>query len=169
MIYRLYFIIITITCLIVVYKLITTIQEKKESDEINQDIKWNNFRLQIKNKNLYYLYALEKKEEEIQNYFNRQRVHNVAVYGMDEIGKGFVQRLMNAGVRVCYGIDRSNNVVSDLIEIKQVENIDNQMDIIIVAAEVYFVEIRDSIKVKVPIRKLSEVCEEILVASQGYI
>ncbi len=168
MIYRLYFIIITIVCIYVIYRLIIVVRENKEINEINREILWNNFKLQTKNKNLYYLYVLEKKEDEIRKYFYRHQLYNIAVYGMDEIGKGFVQQFINAGIEVCYGIDRSNNIVFDLVEIRQVENIDDQMDIIIVAAEMYFSEIKDSIKIKVPIRKLSEVCEEILVASQGY-
>lgn len=168
MVYRLYLTIITVICLSVIYKLIMAINEKAETDRINQDIKWKNFRFQIINKNLYYLYALEKKENDIREYFDRQQIYNVAIYGMDEIGKGFVQRFMNAGVNVCYGIDKNNNIPFDLIEIRQVENIDDQIDLIIVAAEMYFKEISNSIKGKVPIRKLSEVCEEILVISHQY-
>lgn len=152
-------------CLIIIYKLKLNIKRK---NEINKELKWKNFKLEKSNKSLCYLYLLNKKDNNIKKYFDRQKIKTVAVYGMNEIGKAFVETFLDAGINICYGIDKNTNISFSAIEIRQVENIDDQMDMIIVTAEAYFEEISGLLKVKAPVRKLNELLEEILLVSYDY-
>lgn len=166
--YKVYFSLITALFLAMGYRLFVLTRERAETDQLIKEVKWKNHRLQIVNKNIYYLLALEKQIDAVRYYFNRQQISNVAVYGMDGVGKACVQLLMNAGINVCYGIDKNKNISFEYAQIRQIENIDEQADLIIVAAEVYFKEISETIQTGIPIRKLSEVSEEILVTSHNY-
>lgn len=166
--YRIYSVFMTVIFLILLYRLLVIIKEKVEVEKINKEIKWKNYRLQIINKNIYYIFILANQKEAIKNYFNRHQIDNVSIYGMNEVGKACVQLFVDAGVNVCYCIDKNTNILNEYVEIRQVENIDDQADIIIVATEMYFKEINESIKTGIPIRKLSEVLEEVLVTSHKY-
>lgn len=166
--YKLYSILVSFFSLFQKARINKVIREKDEIIEINKKLEWDIFKLQTINKNLHYIYILSQNEKDIRNYFLRQKINKVVIYGMNEVGKAAARLLINAGVNVCYGIDRNSNIVCDDLEIRQAENIDDIMDIIIVSAEVYFTEIKENVGNKAVVCKLSELLEEILITSHNY-
>lgn len=139
-------------------------REKKEND----DLKIMLIKGHIVNKNLAYLSLLYEDAERIERYLNNQHIFTVGIYGMGKLGIVLEKYLANTQIKVCYGIDRNKNLSNDSIEIRTIEGVSNDMDMIIVTAEYYFYEIQENLSriVNVPVVRLSNLLEEVLLVAE---
>ena len=87
---------------------------------------------------------------------------------MGKLGIVLEKYLANTQIKVCYGIDRNKNLSNDSIEIRTIEGVSNDMDMIIVTAEYYFYEIQENLSriVNVPVVRLSNLLEEVLLVAE---
>ncbi len=144
---------------------------KSEKNEVLNDlytVKQKNYKLQMANKNYYCLYSLKGREQDIKDYFQRQKIDKVVIYGMDSIGKGLARLLINADINVCYGIDRNPNIKCDFLKVFSLSEIDCKGSVIIVTPEIYYNDIVNSLGENARTIKMSEILEEILLSSKSF-
>ncbi len=106
--------------------------------------------------NKYFLYYdvlnkwMKQKEQGISvaEKLERQNIHEVAIYGMGDLGKHLVYELTNAKITVKYAIDRSFFAVSDLDVYLPDSELPN-VDAIIVTAILDYESIRSNLEQKV--------------------
>ena len=93
---------------------------------------------------------MKQKEQGISvaEKLERQNIHEVAIYGMGDLGKHLVYELTNAKITVKYAIDRSFFAVSDLDVYLPDSELPN-VDAIIVTAILDYESIRSNLEQKV--------------------
>lgn len=162
-------IIVIIETIIIVVLTVLLLARRAEAMTESERIKKELYKVQISNRNLQYLLLADGAEEKIRMFFNKQGWSRVAVYGVNGIGHIVIQRLLCSGVNICYGIDRNPNAKSDDIKVVQMEQIQPDIDVIIVAPEQEFVNIEQKISEysSAKIVRLSSLIEEVLLQSEG--
>lgn len=118
---------------------------------IHQSINWNLQRI---------MYFADKMEL-LKKYLKEEKINKIVVYGMGVVGKTFVEQMEKNDIAICYGIDQAK--VNTEIEVRKPEQVENDIDIILVTAEIYYQEIYQTLKEKVdvPIVPLSQFLDEV--------
>lgn len=123
--------------------------------------KYNDNRIYSQNMN--YLRLISYKKVNVKNLLATRDIKRIAIYGMGKMGKALLEEFQKYDVSVYCGIDKKEYPDS-VLEIKQLKDVSNDMDIIIVTPEsefdVIFNQLRE--KVTVPIVRISEFLEELL-------
>lgn len=152
----------------VLFLLLTILINKSQKSMYNNEIEKLKIRLskgQIVNKNLTYLCLIRDDAERIEKYLVNQHISVVGIYGMGKVGIVLENYLEKTNIKICYGIDQNRNLKNDNIEIRTIDEISNDMDMIIVTAEYYYQDIQKNLCTlgNVPVVKLSNLLEEILM------
>jgi hypothetical protein len=89
------------------------------------------------------------------NYFIKNNLHTVAIYGMKELGEALLEELKNTDVEVKYAIDRdADNLYVEVDTYRPDEEL-GAVDVIVVTAVHYFDAIEESLKNKVDAKIVS--------------
>lgn len=117
--------------------------------------------------NLNHLMLLERKIENVKELLHDQNVDKIAIYGVGVVGQKLIDFFSKAKVSICYGIDQNSSNFVKGLRVLRPEEISNDMDMIIVTPEMAFDDIKKKIetKVNIPIVRLSELLEELLLFS----
>lgn len=98
-------------------------------------------------------------------YFERNKYHKVAIYGMKELGILLYDELRNSNVQVEYIIDRNADTMNLDISVNMFEPTDElpAADVIVVTAVHFFDDIKASLKdrVRCPVVSLDEVIRKL--------
>lgn len=66
------------------------------------------------------------------DYFEREKVNTIAIYGMAELGISLYRDLLGSRIDVCYGIDRARSACEYDIRIIEPNEVNNEPDMIVV-------------------------------------
>ena len=133
--------------------------------------KWKAELLELRRKNaiqrniitdLRYMMYSKKDWSQVEQFMLGQGISRIAIYGMGILGQELANLMENSKIKICYGIDKRKKDTS--CEVREPDQIDNDMDMIIVTAEFDYTEIRRQLEelVNVPIVLLSDLLEEIM-------
>lgn len=103
--------------------------------------------------------ACKQQNRSIINFFERNNIHEIAIYGMHYLGERVMDELRGSEVVVKYVIDkRVNNINADIEAVEPGDSL-KEVDAIIVTPVFYFDEIERQLneKVKCPIISLEDV------------
>lgn len=89
-----------------------------------------------------------QKGYQIVDYLHGRNIKKVAIYGMADIGIALFKELNNTDIEILYTLDKSKVKCECDIEIKKLEEVDEQVDAIIVTAISFFSEIYDDLNEK---------------------
>lgn len=90
--------------------------------------------------------AVNQANKEIGSYLLKKGVQKVAIYGYGIIGERLALELKDSLVEVLYAIDQRAKELLGAIPIREVKDIDDDVDAIIVTSSFYFVEIESELK-----------------------
>ena len=100
---------------------------------------------------------LEAKQDgkDFSDYFERNEIKTVAIYGMAGLGERLLQELIDTNVEVKYIIDQNaDNIVTSLPKCKPCDELD-RVDAIIVTAVYYYQDIEEMLAKKVDYQIIS--------------
>lgn len=155
---------------IIVYMLFKYQSQLKYLKAENERLQIGLYKSWLANHNLIYMNMLCDKKDKVEQYLDRQKFKVVAIYGMNYIGFSLVRFLKDTKIRVCYGLDRNQNIIDDAIEVRLPEKVSDEPDVIIVTAEFDYQEVCRRIRnlVDKPVIKLSNLLEEVVLMSEDY-
>lgn len=109
-------------------------------------------------------FEIQKQGRNLAPYFKQKGYKNVAIYGMAELGEYLYDELKNAGIHVCYGIDRRAEKLDFQIPIMKPEDELFEVDAVIVTAVAFMEEIAESLskKLEAPIISIEDVLNLLL-------
>lgn len=109
-------------------------------------------------------FEIQKQGRNLAPYFKQKGYKNVAIYGMAELGEYLYDELENAGIHVCYGIDRRAEKLDFQIPIMKPEDELIEVDAVIVTAVAFMEAITESLskKVNAPIISIEDVLNSLL-------
>ena len=110
-----------------------------------------------------WLFIIENQKN-VSEYLSKKKYKNIAIYGFSSIGKHLYTELKKEKFNIKYVFDQNTSLKYESLKIKQIEDIRDDVDVIIVTAIFYYDEIRNMLgdKVKCPIISLREIIEEII-------
>lgn len=114
--------------------------------------------------NLYFLW-LQLDSEKLLSWFRENEYYEIAVYGINYLGKSLCNKLQNTDIEVKYGIDRNaENIYENIAVYKLGEELES-VDAVIVTAFFWFDVIRDQLKkyLQCPVLSLEDVLKEIIL------
>lgn len=134
----------------------------KKKPKVNQNDKTYKFKLYYNMLNEWLILKYQRKS--LVQYFTKNNIKKIAIYGMGEIGDRLFEELENSDIDVSYGIDKGYN--GDLFNLKIVspdESLD-RVDAIVVTPIFEFDTIIKNIQYKVncPILSLQDIIRDLL-------
>lgn len=98
---------------------------------------------------LYNQWMIEKQEgKQTADYFRRNGMKTIAIYGMSYLGERLYDELKNSGIEVKYAIDRNAGQIYSEIDIVLPEEELPEVDAIVVTAVSFYNEIEDLLSAK---------------------
>ena len=91
-------------------------------------------------------FSQEQRGKSLVPYMKKKGYQKVAIYGMAELGERLYYELTKGGLDVAYVIDQSSYVLGEFELIKPTDVIP-KVDVIIVTAEYYFDEVKETLKI----------------------
>lgn len=101
----------------------------------------------------------KKNGKELESYFNKYGMKQIAIYGMSYIGQRVYEELKGSNIEVAYGIDKNEKeVYSDLVLYKPTDKLP-EVDAIIVTAFCFYRDIERELSknTDVPIISIEEI------------
>lgn len=140
------FLSVVIVCLLVALcfckqKIKRTVAEamsENERAEINNELK----------KILAFWLEERDKGKTLDTYFEERNIHQIAIYGMAELGKLLYKELKGTNIKVVYGIDRKPEQKNIEIPVVKPSELKEGIDAIVVTPVYCFAEIFDLLKKK---------------------
>lgn len=105
---------------------------------------------------LFNQWLLKKQEgKSIVEYFHKNEIKNIAIYGMSYVGERLYDELKNTDIEVKYAIDKNaDNLYADVNVMLPSEELP-EVDAIIVTPISYYYEIKEMLSAKVDYRIIS--------------
>ena len=98
---------------------------------------------------------LKQKGKKLDDFFVKNSIKTVAIYGMGEMGTRLYEELKNSNVEVKYAIDKNADSTYSELKVIETEDIRDDVDAIVVSAIFAFDEIREELEKKVNCQILS--------------
>ena len=98
---------------------------------------------------------LKQKGKKLDDFFVKNSIKTVAIYGMGEMGTRLYEELKNGNVEVKYAIDKNADSTYSELKVIETEDIRDDVDAIVVSAIFAFDEIREELEKKVNCQILS--------------
>ena len=83
------------------------------------------------------------------NYFRKNNFKTVAIYGMRELGEALLDDLRGSEIQVKYGVDKSADSLYVDIDMYSPDDEMEDVDVLVVTAVHYFVDIEDVMRKKI--------------------
>lgn len=93
--------------------------------------------------------------KKVEDYFYRNRIKTIAIYGMSYIGERLFEELKNTDIEIKYAIDKNNESIYVDIDVLSVDEVLPKVDAIIVTPVYFFDEIKDMLQKKTVCRIIS--------------
>lgn len=91
---------------------------------------------------------IKQEEKKVEDYFYRNRIKTIAIYGMSYIGERLFEELKNTDIEIKYAIDKNNESIYVDIDVLSVDEVLPKVDAIIVTPVYFFDEIKDMLQKK---------------------
>lgn len=98
---------------------------------------------------------IKQEEKKVEDYFYRNRIKTIAIYGMSYIGERLFEELKNTDIEIKYAIDKNNESIYVDIDVLSVDEVLPKVDAIIVTPVYFFDEIKDMLQKKTVCRIIS--------------
>lgn len=101
---------------------------------------------------------IKQEGRTIAEFFKVAGYHNIAIYGMGDIGQLLLQELNQTGITVLYGIDKSSDIKTSVPVYQPTQKLHN-VDAVIVTAIAYYDEIEEMLSktLKCPIVSMENI------------
>lgn len=94
-------------------------------------------------------------EKSIDAYFHKNKIENIAIYGMSYVGERLLDELRDSDITVKYAVDQNaDNIYADIDVILPGENMP-EVDAIVVTPIYYYYEIQEMLSSKVDCKIIS--------------
>lgn len=102
---------------------------------------------------------LKQQGKSIIDYFHRENINTIAIYGMSYIGERLYDDLKDSDVTVKYAIDRNADTIYSEIAVMLPNDKLDEIDAVIVTSITYFAEIENELsgKISCPIISLKDI------------
>lgn len=107
---------------------------------------------------------VKQRGKQLSAYFEERGYHQIAVYGMGEVGETFIEELRDSEIVIKYGIDRkADNICADF-NVFAPEGHLEEADAIVVTSITFYNEIQQKLSQKLdcPILSLEDILTEAL-------
>ena len=97
--------------------------------------------------NLFLMNVISIEKDQLQEFFDKQCIEHIAVYGLGKVGQAFVRLLKQNDMDVECVIDRDQNVnTKEYKTIHDVADMTEEVDTVIITSDYYFREIKEEIE-----------------------
>lgn len=105
---------------------------------------------------------LKQSGKTLESFFNVYGYKNIAVYGLGDIGKLFINELVDSAINIIYGIDKNVNAANGIRVVSPNDDFED-VDVVVVTAIAYYGEIAEmlSTKMNCPIVSLEDIIYEV--------
>ncbi|MDF2541073.1 MAG: hypothetical protein K0S47_791 [Herbinix sp.] len=102
---------------------------------------------------------LKQDNKSLENYFNSNGYHKIAIYGMGELGNRLYEDLKQTNIKVAYAIDKKPGNTYSELEVYDMDADLEEVDVIVISAIFAFEEINEELsqKVNTPIISLEDI------------
>lgn len=102
---------------------------------------------------------IKQEGKSLDEYFEKNGYKTVAIYGMGEMGNRLYEELKNTNIEVKYAVDKNATSLYSELEVKELEDLLPEVDVVVVTATFAFNEISEKIsdKFACPIISLEDV------------
>ena len=91
---------------------------------------------------------VKQEKKSLVDYFIRNGISTIAIYGMRELGEALIEELRDTGIIVKYGIDKNADNIFAEVDMYTPEESLEPVDAIVVTAVHYYDEIEQDLKEK---------------------
>lgn len=106
---------------------------------------------------------IKQNEKSIAEYLKLRNYKDIAIYGMSYVGQTLSDELKKNGINIAFGIDNNAGLNYKEIDVIYQECITKKIDVIIVTAIMFFLEIEEKVAeyVNCPIISLEDILNEL--------
>lgn len=106
---------------------------------------------------------VKQEGKNLGEYFERNGLKRIAVYGMSYAGETLIEELKDTGIEVVYGIDKHADKIFSTVDVISVDDSFAEVDAVIVTAITFFDDIKDMLceKVNCPVISLEDILYEV--------
>lgn len=107
--------------------------------------------------------AVKQEGKNLEDYFEKNNFHSIAIYGMSYAGERLLEELRNSNIVVKYGIDKNASGIYSDIDLVTMEDKLEEVDAVIVTSIFFFDEIEEKLSAKMncPIISLEDILYEV--------
>lgn len=92
---------------------------------------------------------VKQEGKNLGEYFERNGLKRIAVYGMSYVGEALIEELKNTGIEVVYGIDKNADRIFSTVDVISADDSFAEVDAVIVTAITYFDEVKEELFEKI--------------------
>ena len=106
---------------------------------------------------------IRQEGKELADYFHKNEIGSIAVYGMSYVGERLYDELKDTDIRIAYAIDKNANNIYAEIDVMLPDAELPQTEAIVVTSVFYYDEIKEKLqrKMKCPIISLEDILYEL--------
>lgn len=106
---------------------------------------------------------VKQEGKNLGEYFERNGLKRIAVYGMSYAGETLIEELKDTGIEIVYGIDKNADKIFSTVDVISVDDSFAEVDAVVVTAITFFDDIKGMLcgKFNCPIISLEDILYEV--------